>query len=32
MANEAAARKVADDLRTVPDITVHVTRTFAENR
>jgi 4-diphosphocytidyl-2-C-methyl-D-erythritol kinase len=32
MANEAAARKVADDLRTMPDVNVHVTRTFAENR
>ncbi len=32
MANEAAAHKVADDLRAVPDAEVHVTRTFAENR
>jgi 4-diphosphocytidyl-2-C-methyl-D-erythritol kinase len=32
MANEAAARRVADDLRALPDINVHVTRTFAENR
>jgi len=32
MANEAAARKVADDLRELPDVDVHVTRTFAENR
>jgi 4-diphosphocytidyl-2-C-methyl-D-erythritol kinase len=32
MANEAAARKVADDLRTLPDIDVHITRTFAESR
>jgi 4-diphosphocytidyl-2-C-methyl-D-erythritol kinase len=32
MANEAAARKVADELRTLPDVNVHVTRTFAENR
>lgn len=32
MANEAAARKVADDLRTLPEVNVHVTRTFAENR
>lgn len=32
MANEAAARKVADDLRARPDVDVHVTRTFAENR
>lgn len=32
MANEAAARKVADDLRTIPEIEVHVTRTFAEVR
>jgi len=32
MANEAAARKVADDLRADPNVEVHVTRTFAENR
>lgn len=32
MANEAAARKVADDLRTGPDVDVYVTRTFAEAR
>lgn len=32
MANEAAARKIADDLRAVPDVDVHVTRTFAESR
>lgn len=32
MANEAAARKVADDLRANPDVDVYVTRTFAENR
>lgn len=32
MANEAAARKVADDLRELPDVDVYVTRTFAENR
>ena len=32
MANETAARKVADDLRALSDIDVHVTRTFAENR
>jgi len=32
MANEAAARKVADDLRAVPDVDVYVTRTFAETR
>ncbi|MDR7401577.1 MAG: 4-(cytidine 5'-diphospho)-2-C-methyl-D-erythritol kinase [Armatimonadota bacterium] len=32
MANEAAARKVADDLAAVPDVDVIVTRTFAEAR
>ncbi len=32
MANEAAARKVADDLRELPEIDIHMTRTFAENR
>jgi len=32
MANEAAARKVADELQGLPDIDVHVTRTFAEVR
>lgn len=32
MANEAAARKVAEDLRAVPEVDVHVTRTFAESR
>ncbi|HEY3247494.1 MAG TPA: 4-(cytidine 5'-diphospho)-2-C-methyl-D-erythritol kinase [bacterium] len=32
MANEAAARKTADDLRAVPDVEVSVTRTFAETR
>lgn len=32
MANEAAARKVADDLRTIPDVDVYITRTFAESR
>ena len=32
MANETAARRVADDLRALPDIDIHVTRTFAENR
>lgn len=32
MANEAAARKVADELRALPDVSVIVTRTFAENR
>lgn len=32
MANEAAARKVAADLQALPDIDVHVTRTFAEMR
>lgn len=32
MANEAAARKVADDLVAVPDVEVTVTRTFAEAR
>jgi 4-diphosphocytidyl-2-C-methyl-D-erythritol kinase len=32
MANEAAAKKTADDLRTLPDLDVFVTRTFAESR
>lgn len=32
MANEAAARKVADDLRELPAVDVYVTRTFAESR
>lgn len=32
MANEAAAHRVADDLRTLPDVEVQVTRTFAEHR
>lgn len=32
MANEAAAQRVADDLRTLPEVDVHVTRTFAEER
>ena len=32
MANEAAARKVADELHMLPDIDVFVTRTFAEAR
>ncbi len=32
MANEAAARKVADELRAIPDVEVHVSRTFAETR
>jgi 4-diphosphocytidyl-2-C-methyl-D-erythritol kinase len=32
MANEAAAQRVADDLGTLPDVDVHVTRTFAEER
>lgn len=32
MANEAAARKVADDLQAMPDVEVTVTRTFAEVR
>ncbi|HXF83282.1 MAG TPA: 4-(cytidine 5'-diphospho)-2-C-methyl-D-erythritol kinase [bacterium] len=32
MANEAAARKMADDLRALPDVDVYVTRTFAESR
>ncbi len=32
MANEAAARKVADDLAALPDVDVIVTRTFAEAR
>ncbi|MDR7426212.1 MAG: 4-(cytidine 5'-diphospho)-2-C-methyl-D-erythritol kinase [Armatimonadota bacterium] len=32
MANEAAARKTADDLRALPDVDVLVSRTFAEER
>jgi len=32
MANEAAARRVADDLGTIQDLDVFVTRTFAEQR
>lgn len=32
MANEAAAHKIADDLRVLPDTDVFVTRTFAEAR
>lgn len=32
MANEAAARKVADDLRALSDVDIYVTRTFAESR
>lgn len=32
MANEAAAKKVADELRSLPAVEVHVTRTFAEVR
>jgi 4-diphosphocytidyl-2-C-methyl-D-erythritol kinase len=32
MANEAAARKTADDLRALGDVDVHITRTFAESR
>lgn len=32
MANEAAAQRVADDLRSLTDVDVHVTRTFAEER
>jgi len=32
MANEAAARKVADELQVLPDVDVQVTRTFAEER
>lgn len=32
MANEAAAHKMADDLRAFPNVDVYVTRTFAENR
>jgi len=32
MANEAAAQRVADDLRSLPDVDVHITRTFAEER
>lgn len=32
MANEAAARKVADELQTLPEVDVQVTRTFAEER
>jgi len=32
MANEAAARKTADDLHALPDVDVLVSRTFAEER
>lgn len=32
MANEAAAHKVAEDLRTISNVEVHVSRTFAESR
>jgi 4-diphosphocytidyl-2-C-methyl-D-erythritol kinase len=32
MANEAAARRVAESLGAVPDVDVYVTRTFAEER
>jgi 4-diphosphocytidyl-2-C-methyl-D-erythritol kinase len=32
MANEAAARKLVDDLEALPDVDVYVTRTFAEVR
>jgi len=32
MANEAAAHKIADDLRQLADLDVYVTRTFAESR
>ncbi len=32
MANEAAAHKVAEDLCTIPNVEVHVSRTFAESR
>lgn len=32
MANDAAAQRVAEDLRQVPDVDVFVTRTFAEER
>jgi len=32
MANQAAAQRVADDLRSLPDVDVHITRTFAEER
>jgi 4-diphosphocytidyl-2-C-methyl-D-erythritol kinase len=32
MANEAAARRVADGLAAIPDVDVFVTRTFAEER
>ena len=32
MANEAAARKIVDELRMLPDVDVQVTRTFAEAR
>jgi 4-diphosphocytidyl-2-C-methyl-D-erythritol kinase len=32
MANEAAAHKVAEDLRKIPNVEVHVSRTFAESR
>jgi len=32
MANDAAAQRVAEDLRQLPDVDVFVTRTFAEER
>jgi len=32
MANEAAARKTAEELRALPDVEVLVSRTFAEER
>jgi len=32
MANEAAAHKVAENLRTMPEVEVHLSRTFAEVR
>ncbi len=32
MANEPAAQRVAEDLRSLPDVDVFVTRTFAEER
>ena len=32
MANEAAARKVAEELQALPEVDVQVTRTFAEER
>lgn len=32
MANEAAARQIADEVRTLPEVDLYVTRTFAETR